>query len=342
MTYNFTNDYSEGCHPSILNALINSNLEQQNGYGEDFYTQKAITIIQDKIEDKNADINLVAGGTQANLLVLSSILRPYESVISAETGHINTHETGAVEATGHKIETVYSSNGKLSQDKIIPILKRSSNYHSVRPRAVYISNSTELGTIYNKEELADLYNFCKKNELFLYLDGARLASALSAPSNNMSIKDIAELTDIFYLGGTKCGALIGEAIITTNNSLKENFKYNQKLRGALLAKGRVLGIQFFQLLQNNLIFKLADHSNLMALKITKALESLGYSFLAQSDTNQIFPIFPNNIIQILKKEYEFTIWKSIAPDLFAIRLVTSWATPEKVVDKFIDDLKKIS
>lgn len=342
MTYNFTNDYSEGCHPVILKALIKSNLEQQNGYGEDFYTQKAISILQDKIENKNADIHLVAGGTQANLLVLSSFLKPYESVISSEAAHINTLETGAIEATGHKIDTVYSADGKLYPDKIIPVIQKSSSYHKAKPKFVYISNSTELGTIYNKDELKELYKFCQKNDLLLFLDGARLASALSAPSNNMDLKDIAEFTDIFYLGGTKCGALIGEAIIITNNNLKEGFKYNQKQKGALLAKGRLLGIQFCELLKNNLIFELANHSNLMASKIAKAITKLGYSFLSVSDTNQIFPIFPINIINSLKKEYGFSVWKNINPNLSAIRLITSWATPEKAVDQFIYDLNKLA
>lgn len=339
--HSFTNDYSEGCHPLILDALSESNLVQQLGYGDDAYTLNAIESIKNKIGDKNVEVHLISGGTLTNLLVLASILKPFESVIAAHTGHISTHETGAIEATGHKIEEVISMDGKLTPQLIEPILNKFPEYHTVKPRVVYISNSTEIGTIYLKQELTDLSNFCKNNDLLLFMDGARLASALTASSNDLTLSDVAHLTDVFYIGGTKSGALLGEAVVITNDALKKDFKYHQKQRGAMMAKGRVLGIQFEQLLKDDLIFKLAKHANECASRITEAVQKLGYTFLTESDTNQIFPILPNNVIDELMLKYGFYIWEPVDDKHSAIRLVTSWATPEDKVDMFINDLKII-
>ncbi|MDR1876259.1 MAG: threonine aldolase [Flavobacteriaceae bacterium] len=337
--HSFANDYSEGCHPSILEALTQSNLEQHPGYGDDSYTQTAVALLRKMVDDPYADIYLIAGGTLTNLLVLSAILKPFESVIAADTSHINTRETGAIEATGHKIETVPTPDGKLSPELILPILNKPISYHTVRPKAVYISNSTELGTIYTKKELTLLSEFCKENELFLFIDGARLAYALTSQSNDLTLKDIAELTDIFYVGGAKCGALLGEAVVITREEIKKDFKYHIKQRGAMLAKGRILGIQFTQLLQDGLIFQLAAHANSLANKMTLAIKSLGYPFLTESYTNQIFPILPNEVIDKLKINYGFFIWEAVDRNHSAIRLITSWATPEEKIDCFINDLK---
>ncbi len=339
--HSFTNDYSEGCHPCVLEALTRSNMEQQAGYGDDEYSKSAVQRLRTLIGKTDADIYFVAGGTIANLLILSSILKPFESVIAADTGHINTHEAGAIEATGHKVEIVSSPDGKLCPDDIQPLLDKFPEYHTVRPRVVYISNSTEIGTIYTKMELVELSEFCRINNLILFMDGARLASALTAHSNELTIKDIANLTDIFYLGGTKCGALLGEAVVITNDELKKDFQYHQKQRGAMLAKGRTLGIQFDALLKDNLIFDLAQHANDMAAKITKALKMKDHhNFLTDSDTNQIFPVLPLKTIEELQKRYGFYIWEHINDDEAAIRMVTSWATPEIKVDAFIADLER--
>lgn len=342
LIHSFTNDYSEGCHPSILKALNDTNLVQQNGYGDDSYTLHAIEAIRKEIGNMQADVHLIAGGTLTNLLVLASILKPFESVIAAHTGHISTHETGAIEATGHKIEEVVSPDGKLTCELIAPVLNKFPEYHTVKPRVVYISNSTEIGTIYTKDELTRLSDFCQQNQLLLFMDGARLASALTAPSNDLTLADVALLTDVFYLGGTKAGALLGEAVVITNDGLKQDFKYHQKQRGAMMAKGRVLGIQFEQLMKDDLIFALAREANRLASDIKKAVTELGYNFLTQSDTNQLFPIFPNRVIEQLTTKYGFYVWEPIDAQRSAVRIVTSWATPQEKVDLFIDDLKKAS
>lgn len=341
MKFSFANDYSEGCHPSILEALKETNLIQQIGYGDDEYTSLATELLRQKIKDQEADIHLISGGTLTNLLVLSSIMKPFESVIAANTGHIYVNEAGAIEATGHKVEVAEHKDGKLTIENIKSLLIKSPKYHTVKPKVVYISNSTEIGSIYHKTELKELSDFCKSNNLILYLDGARLASALTAESNDLTMEDIAKYTDVFYLGGTKAGALFGEAVIITNEKLKEDFKYHQKQRGAMLAKGRVLGIQFTKLLQNDLIFQLAHHANNMANRLTNAFVAKGCSFLTQSDTNQIFPILSHSMISKLKEKYEFYVWKQIDNEYSAIRLVTSWATPYQVVDNFVTDINNL-
>lgn len=342
MIHNFANDYTEGCHPSVLQALSDHNLQQQPGYGNDDYSAMAADLIRQKANCAHAAVHFIAGGTLANLVVLASALKPFESVIAADTGHIHTHETGAIEATGHKIETVPTSDGKLTPANISPLLNKFPLYHTVKPRLVYISNSTEAGTIYTKGELSELYSFCKENDLILFLDGARLISALTAPSNDMTLADIAAFTDVFYIGGTKCGALFGEAVVMTNDLLKQDFQYHIKQRGAMMAKGRAMGVQFLRLFQDDLVFRLAVHSNAMAAKISNAVRELGYSFLTESDSNQVFPILPNEVIAKLQQDYVFIVWQEIDNTSSAIRLVTSWATPEEKVDRFIDDLKRLS
>ena len=336
MKFSFKNDYSEGCHPQILESLLRNNLDQQAGYGEDDYSKKAKDLIKNKIEAQDADVYFVSGGTQANLIVISSILRPYQCVISAATGHILNNETGAIEATGHKILSIEKEDGKLFPSDIIPILESHQNIpHQVMPKLVYISNSTELGTIYTKKELEDLSAFCKANNLYLFMDGARLGHALTSEISDLELKDIAQLTDVFYLGGTKNGALLGEAIIINNKILQEDFAFNIKQKGALLAKGRLLGIQFLELMQNDLYFELAKNANQQAMKIKNALSERGVQFLSDTYTNQIFPILDNQIIEVLSKKFEFYVWKKINENLSAIRLITSWNTNNTAVEEFI-------
>jgi threonine aldolase len=252
--------------------------------------------------------------------------------------HINVHEAGAIEATGHKIESVISKDGKLSVSDIQQVLNSFEDHHMVRSRMVYVSNPTELGTLYSKKDLEDVSNICRKNNLYLFLDGARLGSALTAKENDLSLVDIANLTDAFYIGGTKNGALLGEAIVIVNDELKKDFLFHVKQRGALLAKGQLIGIQFLELFNDNLYFDLAKHANEMAGKLSDVFKSKGYSFLVESLTNQIFPILPNTLIQKLSEKYDFYVWKKIDENNSAIRLVTSWATLEASVVSFIADL----
>ena len=340
--YSFFNDYSEGAHPNILEALQKTNLTQETGYGEDSISIEASKLIKEKLENPKANIHFVSGGTQANLIVLASVLKPFESVIAANTGHIFVHEAGAIEATGHKINIIESADGKIKPEQIQSVCDYHSDEHMVKPRVVFISNSTEVGTIYKKQELKDISEVCKKNGLYLYLDGARLGSALSSTKNDMTLSELSSLVDIFYIGGTKNGALLGEAIVINNETLNENFRFHLKQRGALLAKGRVLSIQFLELFKNNLYFDLSKHANEMASNLIVGITKQGYKFLTDSSTNQIFPIFPNSLIEKLKELYGSYVWSKIDNENSSIRLVTSWATKQEAVDMFIEDLKALT
>jgi len=262
--YSFNNDYSEGAHPRILNALMETNLKQEVGYGEDSYSLKAIELLKQRIGRTDVDIHLLTGGTQTNLIAISAFLRPHEAAIAASTGHIFTHETGSIEATGHKVLSTETADGKLTPAHIQSILDEHTDEHMVKPKLVYISNSTEIGTIYTKSELEQLRDFCQANHLILFMDGARLGSALCSAENDLTLSDLTALVDAFYIGGTKNGALIGEALVICQDSLKEDFRYHMKQKGALLAKGRLLGIQFLELFRENLYFELATHANHMA------------------------------------------------------------------------------
>lgn len=337
--YSFKNDYSEGAHPRILQALADSNLEQEEGYGEDKFTLQAVELIKGHI-CQDADIHLLPGGTQTNFTAISAFLRPHEAVIAAATGHIHVHETGAVEAVGHKIVTVESNSGKLSVEDIQKVLDFHTDEHMVKPRLVYISNSTEVGTIYSRAELQSLRETCINNKLYLFLDGARLGSALTAMDNDLTLADIASLVDAFYIGGTKNGALIGEALVICREELKEDFRYHMKQKGALLAKGRLLGLQFLELFRDNLFFDLASHANNVAALLREGISRAGYDFLTQASSNQLFPILPNRVIAELEKKYGFYVWSRVDENNSAIRLVTSWATKEVVVAEFLEDFRK--
>ena len=336
--YSFKNDYSEGFHPQLIKALSESNFEQQQGYGEDIYCEKAKAAIKALTENEHSDIYFVSGGTQANTVVISSALRPHEGVIAASTGHINVHETGAIEATGHKIILAPSFNGKIRTEDIEKICEMAEDHHMVKPAMVYISNTTELGSIYKKEELSKISECCKKNNLLLFLDGARLGSALCAVDNNLTMADLSKLCDVFYIGGTKNGAIMGEAIVINNDYLKKDFNYHLKQKGALLSKGRLMGIQFYELFKDKLFFELAKHANKMAKKIADAIKINEYQFLTEPESNQIFPVLPNKLIEKLMDKYEFYIWQKMENETSAVRLVTSWATPESKVNEFIEDI----
>lgn len=339
--YNFLDDYSEGCHPRILEALTSTNLIQQTAYGDDEYSSQARQLIREQCGGRDIPIYFVAGGTLANIIITSTSLRSHEAVIAASTGHIVVRETGAIEATGHKIITVASDDGKLTPDDIETALANNAHYpHMAKPRLVYISNATEAGTVYTKEELQGLSNVCKENGLLLLLDGARLGVALTAGINDLTLSDVAELTDIFWIGGTKAGALIGEAIVIPNAQLAEDFTFHIKQRGGLLAKGRLLGTQFVELFSDGLFYDLTRHANAMAQKLSTAIVDCGYSLTAPTESNQIFPILPDALIDSLKGSYDFYVWGKVDNQHSVIRMVTSWATGEKQVNALINDLKK--
>ncbi len=337
--YSFLDDYSEGCHPAILDALSLSNNSQQSAYAEDEYSAKAKSLIQNLVANPDTAVYFVSGGTLANIIIIAACLKSYEAVIAPSSGHIVSREAGAIEATGHKIVTVPAIDGKLTPEGVKGALDSNGLFpHMAKPRLVYISNSTEIGTFYTKAELSALSAICKKNNLLLMLDGARLGAAITAETNDLTILDIAHLTDIFWIGGTKAGALLGEAIVINNRCLSEDFAFHVKQRGALLAKGRVLGIQFQTLFENALFFENAIYANRLAQKIAIAINRLGYALAAKTETNQVFPILPHSVIDKLQTDFDFYIWQVHDDQHSIIRLVTSWATDESQVDKFIDCL----
>ena len=337
--YSFANDYSEGTHESILKALVDTNLKQSSGYGLDEYSEKARDILKNVLKNDKIDIHFIPGGTQANLISISSFLRQHEAAIAANSSHIATHETGAIEATGHKVITIRSDDGKLTVEKIEKVLKIHSDEHMVKPRLVYISNSTEIGTIYKKQELIELYSYCKENDLILYIDGARMGSAITCKENDLKLSDLVNLCDAFYIGATKNGALFGEALVICNDSLKKDFRYNIKQKGALLAKGRLLGLQFIELFKDDLYFKWASHANEMAALIQDALIENNYKLFINSPTNQVFPILENSTLEKLSEKYSFTIWEEIDENHTVVRICTSWATDKEKVLQLINDLK---
>ena len=336
--YSFKNDYSEGAHPEVLKLLLETNMEQTEGYGLDPYLVRAIQIIKALVQREDADIHLLPGGTQTNLIAISAFLRPHEAVISAATGHILVHETGAIESTGHKVLSVDTVDGKFRPADIKSVVNAHTDEHMVRPRLVYISNSTEIGSVYSKTELEALRACCEENALLLYMDGARLGSALCSEGNDLDLADISRLVDAFYIGGTKNGALLGEALVICNDSLKSDYRFFIKQRGAMLAKGRILGIQFLALFTDDLYFKLARHANNMASLLRQGFREAGHAFLCESPSNQIFPILPNRLIQRLLENFDFYIWKKVDSGHAAIRLVTSWATERETILRFVSEI----
>lgn len=341
--YSFNNDYSEGAHPRILQALLTANLVQHDGYSMDSQnTAHAKELIKKEIGRSDADIHWIVGGTQANLITIAAALKPYQAVVCAHTGHINVHETGAIEATGHKVIAMTSADGKLTPAMVQEALSTHTDEHMVQPKMVYISNTTEIGTQYTKAELEALCHLCRQKGLYFFLDGARLGAALASPVNDLTMADIAALTDVFYIGGTKNGALFGEALIILNPDLKQDFRYMIKQRGAMLAKGWLLGIQFEELFQNNLFYDMANHANEMASILREGIGECGYPFYSESVSNQLFPIFPDKIIARLRQDFQFLDQARVDDVHTAVRLVTSWATTEAAVKAFVAVLKDIT
>lgn len=332
----FKNDYSEGALPEIIEALVKTNGEQTVGYGMDEYCAAASAKIRMRIKRMDAEVHFLVGGTQTNQTCISAFLRTHEAVIGVETAHINVHETGAIESTGHKVIAVPGVNGKLTPAGIRAAVEYHSDEHMVKPKMVYLSNSTEIGTIYYKQELEEIAECCKELNLYLYLDGARLGSALMAEGNDLTLEDIAQLTDAFYIGGTKNGTLFGEAVVLLNPELQREFRYVIKQHGGMLAKGRLLGIQFNELFTNELFFTAAAHANRMAMKLKKGLTDCGVKFLNDSVTNQQFPIFTKEELALLEREFLFEYNGKVGENCYAVRFCTSWATKEESVERLIE------
>lgn len=331
------NDYSLGACPKVMNALVETNLNLSDGYGTDEYCREGADYIRELIKCPTAQVHFLMAGTQTNQTALAAFLmRPHHSVISADTGHICVHETGAIEATGHKVIHVATPQGKLTPEDIERVIEFHEDEHYVLPKAVYISNSTETGLIYKKDELLALREACDKHDLILYMDGARLAMALTCQDNDVKFEDLPKIADAFYIGGTKCGALFGEALVIVNDKLKEDMRYLIKQRGAMLAKGRLLGVQFNALLKDNTYLELGAHANKMAKILVDGIKAKGYEFAIPPQTNLLFPYFPPELIEKLSKSVMFEPYHLKKDGMKTIRLVTSWGTTEREVEEFLN------
>lgn len=335
--YSFANDYAEGACPQVLEALCKTNFEQTPGYGLDKYCRKAARTIKNIIDNNNVDVHFITGGTPCNVLAIST-LRAHEAVIAVDSGHINVHETGAIEAIGHKIIAVQGKDGKILPEQIEAVVRQHTDEHMVKPKMVFISNATEYGTVYTLDELKKIYATCKKNKLYLYLDGARISNALVVSKAKLTLKDIAKYTDMFYIGGTKNGALLGEAMVIRNDDLKKDFRYLIKQKCSMLAKGRVIGVQMQALMENDLYLKNGKHANDLAQLIQRRMKKKGYRMFIESYTNQIFPIIDNKLVKQLKKNYEFIEWGPYDKNNTIVRFVCSWATNEEKVKQLCKDL----
>ena len=341
----FNNDYSEGCHESILQRLQQTNFEQTPGYGEDEYCAIAAQKIKKACGSDDLAVHFLVGGTQANLTVIDAALRPHQGVICAESGHIHVHETGAVEATGHKVLAVHSDDGKLTPVQVeqVVLQQRDSGAaeHMVQPKMVYISHPTELGTLYSLTDLEQLSVVCKQYGLYLFLDGARLGYGMTAPGADVTLPDLARLCDVFYIGGTKMGALFGEAVVIADPVIGEDFRYLIKQHGAMLAKGRLLGLQFDALFTDDRYFQLGRHANEMAEQIRQTLKKLGVRMLVDTVSNQIFPILPDAVLAELAKDITFAEQVRVDEYHRAVRFCTSWATTQENVGYLCEKLQEI-
>ena len=342
----FNNDYAEGCHQSILDALVKTNMEQTLGYSEDSYCAAAREKIRKACGNDKLAVHFLVGGTQTNLTVIDAALRPHQGALCASSGHIHVHETGAVEATGHKVLTLPSTDGKITarqvEQAVLAHRADGAFEHIVQPKLVYISNPTELGTLYTKQELEELSAVCQKLGLYLFLDGARLGYGLMAKGNDLTMADIARLCDVFYIGGTKVGALFGEAVVIRNPALAEDFRYIIKQHGGMLAKGRLLGIQFDTLFTDDLYYKISAHADAMADRLRDTLAEIGAPLLVPGTTNQVFAILPDTLLEELAKTVPFSEQERVSDTHRAVRFCTSWATKAENVDTLCRKLKELA
>ena len=334
----FRNDYSEGAHPKVLAALEKNNLVTTCGYSMDDFCAEARDVVRARFSCPQADVHFMVGGTIANTTVIAAALRPWEGVIAADTGHINVHETGAIEASGHKVCAIEAPDGKLTPALVREVMRRhcdGQDEHMVLPRMVYISDATELGTIYTKSELSALHDVCREYGLYLFLDGARLPAALVAEGNDLAPADFANYCDVFYIGGTKNGLLFGEALVITNDSLKPHFRNMIKQRGGMFAKGFLFGTQFKAYFKDDLWLSMARHAVSQAQRIQAAAIEKGYSLYAVSPTNQVFLVLSHAQIERLKQDFAFELNGHVDKDHEAARFVCSWATRPEAVDALI-------
>ncbi len=330
---NFRNDYGTAAHPAVLEAVLRADFRQTPGYGADPFCQEAAESIRTLCGCPGGAVHFLVGGTQANKTALAAFLRPYEAVIAAETAHICCHETGAVEQDGHKIIACPAPDGKLAPDLVRAVAAAHNSEHTVLPRLVYLSNTTELGTVYTLAELRELRRTADQLGLYLYCDGARLGSAIAA--GDASFPDYAALCDAFTIGGTKNGLLFGEALVITNPALQPGFRHCMKQQGAILAKGQLLGIQFSAILQGGLYLRLAGEANRLAGRLTAGLRELGVPFLAESPSNQVFPILPNAVTEALAREAAFEVQQALDGERTCVRFVTAWDTGDEAVDQLL-------
>jgi len=341
----FDNDYAEGAHGRILERIVQTNEEQTPGYSTDIYCERARGLIRKACHAEQADVHFLVGGTQTNTTVISSILRPHQGAVAAVSGHIATLETGAIEATGHKVLTLPSDDGKLKAEQIRELhmthWNSGNREHMVQPGLVYISHPTEYGTTYSLSELEELSRACRECGLPLFMDGARLGYGLVSEGSDLNLADIARLCDAFYIGGTKLGALFGEAVVIVNDGLKQGFRYQIKQRGGLLAKGRLLGIQFETMFEDGLYYDVSRHAVRMATDIRNAFVLNGFGMRYNSGTNQLFPILPNNVFETLSQTYSFSVSEKLGDTHTVVRICTSWATKKEHVDMLTDDIQRI-
>lgn len=340
----FLSDYSQGAHPKVMEALERTNWEHTDGYGMDGHCEHAAELIKSMIGMDTCQVYMMVGGTPCNVTVIAAGLRPYESVVALRTGHVYFHETGAVEATGHRIIAMDGVNGKMTPELIDRAWEEYQDEHTPLPKMVYVSQPTECGSIYGRDEMAALRGKCLEKNMYLYVDGARLGSALTAEENDLSIRDLARLCDAFYIGGTKNGALFGEALVIGNAELNDHFRFMMKRQCSLLAKGRLIGVQFEALLEggeNSVYFETAAHANRMAKRIRDELTALGIEFYSVSQTNQVFPILPAPVVRELEKEFLFHRWAPEKDGMIPIRLVTGWGTEKKDVEALVQAVKQL-
>ncbi|MCI5721014.1 MAG: beta-eliminating lyase-related protein [Firmicutes bacterium] len=339
----FRSDYSQGAHPRILDALIKTNEEHTDGYAMDEHSYHAAEMIKELIGRDDCEVHMMVGGTPTNVITIASALKPFEAVVAPRTAHIYIHECGAVELTGHRVLTVEGVDGKLTPELIDNAWLEFEDDHTVVPKMAYVSHPTESGTVYTKAELEAIRKCCDEHNMYLYLDGARLGAGLTCPDTDLTIQDIARLTDAFYIGGTKNGTLLGEAVVIFDDNINDHYRWMIKQNCGMLAKGRLIGVQFEALLEggeDSLLYEIGRHENRLAKKLKDGIAACGYEFDGSSTTNQIFPIFPTEMVRELEKDFFFYDWAPAGEGKRVIRLVTSWGSTDEDVDAFIEAIKK--
>lgn len=339
MRYNFMNDYNECAHERILEAIAHANREQDDSYGLDSRCQNARELIISRLGAPSSAVHFLVGGTQANLTIIAACLKPYQGVVCAESGHINVHETGAIEATGHKVLSLPTVDGKITAEQIESHVAAhyadATAEHMVQPGMVYLSQPTEVGTVYTKAELSAISDVCRMYHMPLYVDGARLGNAFAAADADVFLPELAQLTSAFSIGGTKMGALFGEALVINDPALQKDFRYHIKQRGGMLAKGRLLGIQFETLFKDGLYEEIGRHAVAQAQRLAAGICERGYTMFVDSPTNQVFPILPRDVIQAISAEFGYSFWQKFDESSDVVRFCTSWATPPEMIDALL-------